>query len=287
VTIPWRLRPAFAVIAIVLSIAALAPREAAAASCAGSSHTMALSEGTVSPGYGTTDATFTFMVVYTDSGGCVPDRIGVVIAGLGELALSHLGGDLQAGATFGRAMTLPAGARRYSFSAESGSGPGSRTATFTNVEPPKVVVVAPTPKPPKPTERPKPAPTAAPTPPATATPAPAVSTAEPVETPAPSHSDPTSVSSQPAATSALGAAGPVDSLRPGGIAAASSATASWDRNIPRPVLALLVSSLGTLFGLALFAAMATRLIGPRPRLDVGAARRQGRDVDAAQHGSGR
>jgi hypothetical protein len=254
---------------------------------------MALSEGKVSPGSGTTAATFTFTVVYTDSGGCAPDRIVVELAGIGEFALSHLGGDLQAGATFGRAMTLPAGARTYSFSADSGSGPGSRTSTFTNVEPPQVLVVAPTPKPaPKPTVRPKPAPTVAPTPTAAATPVPAVTTAEPIEKPAGSQSDPTSGPSRPIATSALAAAAPVDSPRPGGVAglapgATSSGPAWWDRNLPRPVLALLVSSIGTLFGLALFAVLATWLIGTRSQFDVGAARRPGRDVDPVLRESGR
>jgi hypothetical protein len=246
---------------------------------------MTLSEGTVSPESGTTATTFKFTVVYTNSGGCSPDRIVVAVAGVGEFALAHLGGDLKAGATFGREMTLPAGARTYSFSAESGSGPGSRT-TLTTVDPPQVLVVAPTPKPtPKPTVRPSAVPTVAPTPAATATATataiPTVSTAAPIESPAQSPSNPTSVPSEPAATSAMAAPLPVDSPQPVGVAgvvpgAAWSAAAWWDRNVPRPVAALLVSSIGTLFGLALFAVLATRLIGTR----------QGRDPDPAARGSG-
>jgi hypothetical protein len=301
--IPRRWLPVIAVIAIVLSIAALSPRETAAATCTGKSHTLVLSDGTVSPGSGSTDVRFAFTVTYADSNGCSPDRVVVMIVGIGEFALSYTGGDLEMGATFGRDLTLPAGSWSYSFEASSGSGAGRTTFTFTNVDPPVVLVVAPTPKPtatptPKPTATPTPKPTRRPTPAPTATPRPSASASTPPPASAsppsvdPSPSLPASVASPAPATAALGAAGPGGSSRPGSgtglpAGAVSPATALDDGNLPRPLLALLVSSVGTLGGLGLFAVLGAWLLDPRPRLDLGTTRRRGRDRHSAPLGSER
>jgi hypothetical protein len=255
-----RVRPVFAVIAAVLLVAALAPRETAAASCAGKSHEMALSNGTVSPGSGTTADRFAFAVTYTDNDGCAPDRIVVAIVGVGEFALSRIRGDLQTGATFGRSMKLPAGDWRYRFEASSGSGVGLRTFTLTTVYPSRVQVVAPTPRP---TAGSTPSPTPAATPKPTRRPKPASST-----TPSPSSAPETQTpSAAPASPAPAAAAGPVGTPHAG----AAAPVAPFDvGRLPRPILAVIVSSVGTLVGLALFAVLGTRLLHPSPEPDVGA-----------------
>jgi hypothetical protein len=54
-------------------------------------HTPALSNGTVSPGSGTTSTNFAFSVTYRDSGGCAPSSVVAAISGIGTLAMSASG----------------------------------------------------------------------------------------------------------------------------------------------------------------------------------------------------
>ena len=116
------------VIAVLLSVVAIAPREAAAASCSGASHRMVLSDGTVSPGSGTTATSFRFSVAYHDNNACTPSSITVTVDGAGTFDLSYVAGDpaSPAGATYERNITLPAGTHAYRFMATSGSGAGDR-----------------------------------------------------------------------------------------------------------------------------------------------------------------
>jgi hypothetical protein len=257
-----------AVIAIVLGIAVLAPRETAAASpCARPQHTLVLSKGTVSPGSGTTATRFAFKVSYADSNGCSPDRIVVVIPGVGEFALKHLQGDLQAGATFGLSMTLPAGRWPYSFEASSGSGPGRQSVQLQAVNPTSVQVVAPTPRP---TAAPTLKPTAAPTGNATVPPRPMATpgTSSPVD-PAPPTGSPAPDGS------ALAGAGPHGPTPPD---SSSPAMLMDPRLLPRPVLALVVSSLGTLLGLCLYNLLSGWLLRSSSRSGIRAESWPSRDV---------
>lgn len=259
----------FAVIAVVLSGAALAPARAVAASCTGNSHTMALSAGTASPGSGTTSTDFTFTVVYTDDAGCDPSRIVVAIPGLGQFALSYRKGDPLNGATFGRRMTLPPGTWDYRFEASSGSGAGRRDSTLTNVDPARVRVTAPprpTPEPPEPTPRPTPKPTPEPDP----TPRPTrdgPDATAPVPTASPSGPDRTPAGHGPRTQEP----DPAAAVRPGGgpggppLDPAGNLLAGPSELLPRAVQALLVSTGGTIVGLVLYALLGTRLLVPAAR----------------------
>lgn len=277
-----------AIIAIVLASAVLAPRETAAASACGAraKHTLVLSNGTVSPGSGSTATKFAFKVTYADSDGCSPDRIVVVITGVGVFALQRIQGDLQAGATFGLSMTLPAGRWSYSFEASSGSGPGLQSVKLLAVNPASVVVVAPTPRP---TATPTPGPTAAPTPTPTPTAGPtgkATVPPGPVTTPnvsATAGPAPPTGSPAPDGT-ALAGAGPQAPTPPG----STSAAMLFDpRLLPRPVLALVVSSVGTVLGLVLFAFLSGRLLRSGSRSELGAGPARSRDARVGLTGSRR
>src|SRR5258706_10526994 len=117
---------------LIATLSIVAPRGAAAAGCAGTSHELQLTNGTVSPGSGTAGSTFTFGVTYQDNGSCAPDRIVVVIEGLGTYALGYVSGNLASGATFRVKLDLPAGRRSYRFEASSGSGNGKRSVILKN-----------------------------------------------------------------------------------------------------------------------------------------------------------
>ena len=267
--IPRRPGVGLAVIAVLLSVATLAPGRAVAAGCTGKSHSMTLTGGTVAPNSGTTSTDFSFTVVYADNAGCPPDRIVVAIPGVGEFNLSHRKGDLESGATFGRRMNLPAGNWAYRFEATSGKGPGLHTETLTNVVPTKVRVTAPppppTPDPPEPTPRPTrpPKPTPEPTsnrPDAT----------DPAHTPKPTSPDRTPSGQQnetakPAeATVPPGTGQDRPPAEPGGNLSAGL-TGGPPEPLPRPVLALFVSTAGTLAGIVLYVLLGARLLVPRRR----------------------
>jgi hypothetical protein len=271
--IPRRLGVRLAVIAVLLSVAALAPGRAVAAGCTGNSHTMTLADGTVAPGSGTTSTDFTFRVVYADSGGCTPDRIVVAIPGVGVFNLSHRRGDLEAGATFGRQMNLPAGNWGYRFEATSGNGPGLHDETLTNVDPPKVRVTAPSPRPtldppaptPEPTKRPNPA-TPEPTPnrPDATDPAPTPQPSGPDKTPS-GHANRTAEPEEATVLPGTGPGGPpaeTDGNLAGGFVGRPP------EPLPRPVLALLVSTAGMFVGIVLYALLAARLLVPTSRRRV-------------------
>ena len=288
-------------VAILFGLASLAPKEATAASCSGSSHTLTLADGRVSPGSGTTSTTFQFSVTYTDTKGCPPKRMVVVVDGVGEYALTRTGGRLSTGATFAIGTTLPPGTHAYHFEASSGSGGGLKTFTLTAVDPPVVVVTAPTPPPtptpsptpvptpkptpvptpaptPRPTPAPTPAPTAAPTPAPTGTDAPsaAPSASAPGATPPPGGPVATpktpgstarpghGTSATPAPTS--GAGGPITgggaSQAPGSGGNGPTAARPLDPGgLPRPVIALVVAAVGTIVGLGLFFVLGVPLLG--------------------------
>jgi hypothetical protein len=271
--IPRRPGVRLAVIAALLSVVALVPGSAAAAGCTGNSHTMTLTDGKAAPDSGTTSTDFNFTVVYADSSGCAPDRIVVDIPGVGEFNLSHRKGDLESGATFGRQMNLPVGNWAYRFEATSGKGPGLRSETLTNVDPAKVRVTAPRPPPtpeppaptPEPTKRPNPAtPRPTPTDPDPTDPARTPKPSGPDKTPA-GHDDRTAEPDDVAVLSGNGPGRPP--AEPDGDLSASL-TGGPPEPLPRPVLALLVSTAGTLVGIVLYALLGTRLLVPaRRRVD--------------------
>jgi hypothetical protein len=146
---------------------------AMAASCNGNGHQIVLSNGSATPGVGTTSTAIRFSVRYADTAGCAPSRVVVVIQGVGTYPLSGSGSNYAGGVTFSRTLSLPAGSHPYSFSATSGKKDGA----LASVSPSKVTIAAPTPRP-KPTPAPpKPTPTAQPTP--KAQPAPPPSSAPP------------------------------------------------------------------------------------------------------------
>lgn len=265
----------FAGIAIVVTLAVLAPGMAAAASCTGNAHEMTLSNGTGSPGSGTPATDFTFTVVYTDSAGCAPDEIVVRIPGLGAFPLAHRKGDLSAGATFGRDMTLPGGNWDYRFEATSGSGPGLRTATFTKVDPGVIRVVDPTPRPtrePDPTEKPPP-----PTPkphgtsgPTHAPPTPRATDAPPTDGPAKSDRPEPTDEGKPRPGAGASLSGGPGRGRPGsdaggGPGAVNQAGGPTAAGPPLPLASLFVSLAGSVVGLVLFWLLGARLLGTTGR----------------------
>ena len=127
---------------------------AMAASCNGNGHQVVLSNGSATPGAGTTATPIRFSVRYADTAGCAPSRVVVVVQGVGTYPLSGSGSDYAAGATFSRTLSLPAGSHAYSFKATSGKKAGS----LSSVSPSKVTITAPTPRP-TPTPPPPPPPT--------------------------------------------------------------------------------------------------------------------------------
>ncbi len=168
------------VLVTLLSTASLA----AAASCQGASHQLTLSNGTASPGAGTTSTVVTFSVRYVDNANCAPTSITVTIPGVGTIVLSSNQTTYSDGVVFSRALNLPAGTHSYSFAATSGTGRGTDSQTLTTVSPAAVVIHPPAPPPtPKPT--PPPAPTPPPTPPPTPAPTAPPPAATPVATAAP------------------------------------------------------------------------------------------------------
>ena len=137
---------------------------AMAASCNGNGHEIVLSNGRATPGTGMTSTAVRFSVHYADSAGCAPSQVVVVVPGVGTFALSGSGSDYTTGATFSRAMSLPAGSHAYSFKATSGSGNGGeKTSALSSVSPSRVSIAAPTPRPTA--TPPPPPPTAQPAPP--------------------------------------------------------------------------------------------------------------------------
>ena len=116
---------------------------AMAASCNGNGHQIVLSNGSASPGAGTTSTAIRFSVRYADTDGCAPSRVVVVVQGVGTYPLSGSGSDYTAGVTFSRTLSLPAGSHAYSFKATS----GKKAAALSSVSPSKVTITAPTPRP--------------------------------------------------------------------------------------------------------------------------------------------
>jgi hypothetical protein len=240
---------------------------ALAASCAGASHAITLSQGSASPASGTTATLFTFSVKYADSAGCKPSKVQVTIAGAGTFAMTGSGANYAAGVTFTRGLRLPVGTHAYSFAATSGTGAGIKNATLSTVKPGSVVVgeaASPTPKPtPAPTPRPTPAPTpkASPSPNGTpaSTPAPSPS---PTRRPKPHHSpSPTPVAPAGSASGgpSLGgvAGGGTQSPGSGGIGVAKG-----DGGGPSLMVAAWLTT--TLGGLVLFLFLAPKRQNPLP-----------------------
>ena len=149
---------------------------AMAGSCNGAGHQVVLSNGSATPGAGTTSTAIRFSVRYVDTAGCAPSRVVVVVQGVGTYPLNGSGSNYAAGVTFSRTLTLPAGGHPYSFKATSGKKAGE----LASVSPSKVTITAPTPRP-TPTPAPPPPP---PTPkPAAAAPAPAAPPPTPTAAP--------------------------------------------------------------------------------------------------------
>lgn len=260
-----------ALVTATLTMIALRPGVAAAASCSGQSHDLALTSGVASPASGTTATTFQFSVTYADNAGCEPTLVEVVVGGVGTFALTLTSGDLTSGATFTRAMTLPAGSHGYSFRAVSGSGAGERTITLAVVTPGAVTVVSPTPKPTPPPPPPTPritAPPPPPTPTITAPPPPPPPTpgatlAAPASATAAAAGSPTAGASSETAGGGIdsAASGPPDA--PSGADQAAPLPAANPGGDSRPLQELAVAGLGTVVGLGLFILLGTRLLGTR------------------------
>jgi hypothetical protein len=295
-----------ALVTVILNGLTLAPDQAAAAGCAGQSHHLQLTAGTVAPAVGTTSTTFTFAVVYADSVGCPPVSIVVVVDGIGALPMAQSSGDLTTGATYTRQARLPVGTHGYHFEASSGSGK-VQTFSLTSVSPAAVQVVAPTPPPtptPRPTPTPTPRPTPVPTPRPTAAPPPtpepsASAPPSPIATPEPSAAsttEPTGPAGQdPQASGATPVASATELLafgagasggRGGGPGSETSqdsfsggaVASAFDLNrVPRSLIELAASTTGTIIGLAFFLLLGARLGGRMPgtqlRLAIAASRR--------------
>ena len=176
---------ALAIIVAALSLG-LSASPADAASCTGNAKRQTtLSAGAATPRSGTTSTTFTFSVRYTDSAGCQPSAVVLIIPGVGNTTMTPTGSDFAGGVVFRASRRLPAGRWAYRFQATSGSGKGLKVVTLNNVRPASVTVSAPKPKPtPKPTPRPTPRPTPKPTPRPTPKPTPRP-TAKPTPRPTP------------------------------------------------------------------------------------------------------
>ena len=80
---------------------------AMAASCNGNGHQVVLSNGSATPGAGTTSTAIRFSVRYADTAGCAPSRVVVVVQGVGTYPLSGSGSDYTAGVTFSRTLEPP------------------------------------------------------------------------------------------------------------------------------------------------------------------------------------
>ncbi|HLO34816.1 MAG TPA: hypothetical protein VK194_01980, partial [Candidatus Deferrimicrobium sp.] len=76
-------------------------RTAAAAGCGGASHQVALTAPDASPRSGTLTTTISFRVTYSDTKGCPPAAVIVVIPGVGQAAMSMLSGSFASGAVYG------------------------------------------------------------------------------------------------------------------------------------------------------------------------------------------
>ena len=170
---------------------------AMAASCNGNGHQIVLSNGSATPGAGTTSTSIRFSVRYADTAGCAPSRVVVVVQGVGTYPLNGSGSDYTGGATFSRTLSLPAGSHAYSFKATSGKKAGA----LSSVSPSKVTITAPTPRP-TPRATPRPTPRPAPPPPPRSTPKPAAPAP-----PAPPPPTPTAApTARPTASPTAGAA---------------------------------------------------------------------------------
>ena len=66
---------------------------AMAASCNGNGHQIVLSNGSATPGAGTTSTSIRFSVRYADTAGCAPSRVVVVVQGVGTYPLNGSGSD--------------------------------------------------------------------------------------------------------------------------------------------------------------------------------------------------
>ena len=272
----WRTSVAVAILIVTL----WTPHKAAAANCSAAPHKVALSGGTASPGSGSTSTKFRFAVTYSDTKGCAPSVITVVIGGT-SYPLSQVGGSLNRGATFSVDLRLPAGSWSYQFYASSGAGTG-QTVTMTAVAPSVVSVVL---SAPTPTSLPTPKPTARPTPVPTTQPLPtsAVSSPSPRPTPVADVSGPAAsgevtnakppnstvvwndhgargefeavaLPSRPTPPPSPGAAGPLDSP--------SAQTTIDFSGVPRPLLALGIAGVGTVWGIGFFIVLSRRFLDP-------------------------
>ena len=284
----WRIS---SVAAAILIMTMSTPHEAAAANCSVAKHAVVLTAGTASPGSGSTSTTFRFTVTYQDDKGCPPNIIKVVIGGV-SYPLSQAGG-----ATFSVALKLPVGSWSYYFYASSGSGAG-QSFTLTDVSPSVVsVTVAAPPPTPGPTPAPTPAPTPrltpVPTPGPTSTPASvpttpphptgAVSSSTPLPTPVGAVSSPVASAEAtnaipPDAATAWNDHGDRDAFAvvalparpapPPGPGAAGSpdppaGQATLDRtSVPRPMVALGIASVATIWGLGFFVVLSRRFLEP-------------------------
>lgn len=184
-----------------------------------------LSNGSVTPGTGTPQTTFTFSVVYSSERDFAATSVVALVAGR-SVRLSLVSGTATAG-TYRGSATLPAGRWPVSFEAQATQGPiatiaGPTVAVSAPAATPKPVPVtpAPTPRPPIAT----PAPTSRP--PAAATAAPPRATPIPTEALPGAATEPPTGSTAPPASSGGPPAGASDPRKSGGSATPSMVESS-------------------------------------------------------------
>ena len=265
----------------LLSVAVLEPGRTVAASCSGQSHNLLLSSGSASPGMGSPGTSFRFTVTYADNAGCSPDRVVVVVDGVGEFSLTWVSGDLTNGAAFEESLNLPTGTHGYRYEAASGTGAGQMTVILTNVNPAAVVVVPPaSPPTPPPTPRPRPVPTPTPAPTSPPTEVPPSPTATPpTATASTPPESPSSTAPSPSAATPSRIEGPAEGSAGGPVAVAPSSSppptagqeaspasastqTTFDLNgLPPPWLKLGVAGFGTITGLGFFMVLSAWLLG--------------------------
>jgi hypothetical protein len=247
----------------------------AAANCKSpSQHQLSVTPIAASPMSGTTATAILFQAVVTDTGGCIPSSVVVIIPGLTQATMTPVSGAIKTGLTYRTTMTLPVGTWTYRYRATSGSGAGRQTVLVNGpgavaISPPATPPPTPTPTPkptptstPKPTPRPTPRPTPKPTPKPVSTPRP---TPSPSRSPRPSAGSSSGPSSGPSAGASgsplalfhpgVGPGGP-DDRGPGQTAMPDPpeldpAWAAWLRR--DEILPILAWAVTTSFGVVLFA----------------------------------
>ncbi|MEK6719075.1 MAG: SH3 domain-containing protein [Chloroflexota bacterium] len=188
---------------VLLAIGLAAPATLLAASCAGASHQASLVDGRTTPGSGTTQTGFTFIVRYVDNAGCTP-TVTLVVDGLATVPMTAGATAPDGSVAYAVSRSLPVGSWAYRFEAISGTGPGRIVATLDVVSPATIIVAAAAPPPPGPTPAPNPKPVPTDPPAPTDSPAPPTPPAPPDPTDLPTSTEPASGSGEASPSGPVG-----------------------------------------------------------------------------------